>query len=99
MDTRGYVYILANRPYGTVYIGVTTDLVRRVCDHYTEIFPDSFSARFGVKLLVWYEVHPSILTAMTREKQLKKWNRNWKIRLINSVNPYWRDLFDDIGGF
>jgi len=98
MKTQGYVYMLANRRYGTIYIGVTTDLVRRVCDHQTEVFTESFTARYAVKKLVWYEVHPEITTAMTREKQLKKWERQWKIRLIDSVNPYWRDLFDDICG-
>jgi putative endonuclease len=97
MNKRGYVYILANQPYGTIYIGVTTDLVKRVCEHNQELSPDSFTARYGVKRLVWYEVHAEIKDATTREKQLKKWERKWKIRLINSVNPYWRDLFDDIG--
>ena len=99
MNKRGYVYILANQPYGTIYIGVTTDLVRRVCEHNQELVPDSFTARYGVKCLVWYEVHADIKDATTREKQLKKWERKWKIRLINSVNPYWRDLFDDMDGF
>jgi putative endonuclease len=96
MKNRGFVYIVTNEPYGTLYIGVTTDLARRIGEHCTGAFLDSFTRRYRLKKLVWYEIHADIMSAMKREKQLKKWERRWKIRLINGVNPHWRDLFDDI---
>lgn len=90
-----WVYILASRPRGTLYIGVTNDLVRRVYEH-REGFADGFTRKYGVKHLVYYELHATALAAIQREKNLKKWPRAWKIDLIVSMNPDWRDLYDDI---
>ena len=95
MDKAGYVYMLASARYGTLYIGVTSDLVRRVWQH-REALVDGFTKAHRVKRLVWFETHDGIVAAITREKQLKQWNRTWKIELIQKSNPLWRDLFDDI---
>ena len=98
MDTQSYVYILASQRYGTLYIGVTTDLVKRVWEHRNEFFSASFTGYYNVKTLVWYETHPDVVAAIKREKQLKHWRRQWKIRLISEGNPMWRDLYGDICG-
>ncbi|MGB9107423.1 MAG: GIY-YIG nuclease family protein [Telluria sp.] len=95
MDKSSYVYILASEPYGVLYIGVTSNLIKRVWEH-REGVVDGFSKQHGVKLLVWFEVHAEILEAIRREKQIKKWNRDWKVNLIQGVNPDWRDLYDEI---
>ena len=95
MDKTFYVYMLASARYGTLYIGVTLNLVKRVCEH-RESAIDGFTKKYGVKQLVWFEIHSDALAAITREKQLKKWNRDWKINLIQQENPDWRDLFEDI---
>lgn len=89
-------YILANRYRGTLYIGVTSDLWTRVRDHKNGTTP-GFSSRYGVKTLVWYEHHPTMEAAIVREKQLKFWKRDWKIALIEKMNPQWLDLHDGIG--
>jgi putative endonuclease len=89
-----YVYILASRRNGTLYIGVTDDLPKRIWIHRAELLP-GFTKRYGVKTLVWYEQHESRESAFTRERQLKKWNRAWKLRLIEQMNPAWRDLYND----
>ena len=89
------VYILASRIGGTLYIGVTNDLVRRVYEHQTGIVP-GFTKRYGVHRLVYYEQFSDIEFAIQREKRLKKWNRRWKIRLIEELNPNWDDLFPAI---
>jgi putative endonuclease len=86
------VYILASRRNGTLYIGVTSDLVKRIWEHRQE-FVEGFTKEYGVKMLVWYELHDNAESAITREKQLKKWNRSWKTRLIEEANPYWNDLY------
>ena len=95
MDKQSYVYMLASRRYGTLYVGVTSDLVRRAWQH-REKLADGFTKRYSVKILVWYEIHFDILEAIKREKQIKQWNRVWKIELIQKENPMWRDLFDEI---
>ncbi|MFC5549687.1 GIY-YIG nuclease family protein [Massilia aerilata] len=95
MDKSSYVYILASKPYGPLYIGVTSNLIRRVWEH-REGVVDGFSKQYGVKQLVWFEVHSEIIHAITREKQIKKWNRDWKVNLVQQSNPDWRDLFDEI---
>jgi putative endonuclease len=92
MDKTSYVYILASRPYGTIYIGVTSDLTRRVWQH-KEGFVAGFTRKYKVHSLVWYEVHTDIIAAITREKQIKEWPRNWKVKLIQSTNPGWLDLY------
>ena len=95
MGKSSYVYILASRPYGTLYIGVTSDLVLRIWQHRTDVIA-GFTKQYNVKQLVWYEPHTDILEAITREKQLKRWNRDWKINLIQSANPAWHDLYPRI---
>lgn len=87
-----YVYILASQPQGTLYIGVTNDLVRRVQEHRTDAV-DGFTKKYGVHTLVYFETTNSIEAAIVREKHLKKWNRAWKIELIEKENPDWHDLF------
>jgi putative endonuclease len=89
------VYILASSRNGTLYIGVTSDLVKRVWDHKGD-FVDGFSKKYAVHLLVHFEFHERMEDAILREKQIKKWNRAWKIRLIERDNPEWRDLYDDV---
>jgi len=88
-----YVYILSSNRNGTLYIGVTNDLNRRVQIHRNKLIP-GFTQRYNVIHLVYYEVFESIIAAIRREKQLKKWNREWKIQLIEKINPNWQDLFD-----
>ena len=88
-----WVYILASERNGTLYIGVTSDLAKRVWEHKNDLV-EGFSKEYGVHRLVWFESGSSIEGAIQREKQLKKWNRAWKIRLIESNNPYWNDLFE-----
>ncbi len=90
-----YVYMLASRRNGTLYVGVTSQLVQRVWQH-KEGFVDSFTEEHGVKTLVWYEQHETAESAITREKQIKKWNRAWKTNLIEAANPYWNDLYQEI---
>ena len=89
------VYVLASRKHGTLYIGVTADLMLRVSQHRAgEI--DGFTQRYGVKRLVWFEHHDSIVTAIQREKSLKKYRRDWKINLIEEANPSWEDLYESL---
>ena len=96
MRRQYYVYILASAPYGTLYVGITTrDLKRRVWEHQSD-FVKGFTQRYGVHNLVWYEVHEDPYEAITREKRIRKWNRDWKINLIQSMNPSWDDLYDQI---
>ena len=97
MRKQFYVYILASKPYGTLYVGVTSDLVKRGWQHRNEVV-DGFTKEHGVHRLVWYEVHEDVYEAITREKRIKKWNRDWKVNLIQSMNPSWDDLFDVICG-
>ncbi len=89
------VYILANKPNGTLYIGVTSNLVQRVWQHKND-FVEGFTKRYSVHRLVWHEVHESMESAISSEKALKKWNRSWKIELIERSNPTWVDLYDEI---
>ena len=90
-----YVYILASERNGTLYIGVTSDLVKRVWEHKSD-FVEGFTKQHQVHTLVWYEVHENMESAITREKQLKEWKRQWKIALIEKSNPYWNDLYPTI---
>ena len=90
-----FVYIMASRRNGTLYIGVTRDLSRRVYQHRHNSY-DGFTQKYDVKNLVYYEAYDDIQKAMVREKQMKKWNRQWKMRLIDKYNPEWEDLYKDI---
>jgi putative endonuclease len=92
-----WVYILASRPGGTLYIGVTNNLIRRTHEH-REGLVQGFTKRYGIKMLVYYEQHDTALAAIQREKNMKHWPREWKIDLIISMNPDWRDLYDEITG-
>jgi len=89
-----WVYMMTNKRHTVVYIGVTNNIERRSGEHREHFDPKSFTARYNAEKLVWYEVHSSITAAIKREKQLKKWNRPWKERLINEMNPEWKDLAD-----
>jgi len=89
------VYILANKPNGTLYTGVTSDLRNRLGEHRNGLVP-GFTKRFGICILVYYELHKSMILAIRREKQIKKWNRSWKLRLIEEQNPEWRDLGEEL---
>ena len=93
--TSFYVYLLASRRHGTLYLGMTNDLVRRVHEHKSKSVP-GFTRRYGVDRLVWFEIYDDPATAISREKELKKWRRDWKIRLIEEQNPDWRDLYETI---
>ena len=90
-----YIYILANKRRGTLYIGVTSNLMTRVYEHKNG-FVDGFTKKYGVHQLVYYEITKDTEAALTRERQLKKWNRIWKIRLIEEHNPEWADLYDSL---
>ena len=92
-----YVYILASRRDGAIYVGITSDLVKRVYEHRSKFVP-GFTSRYNITRLVWFEVHGDPLAAITREKQLKKWRRAWKIALIVKDNPEWLDLWEEICG-
>lgn len=95
-DFQPAVYILASRRYGTLYTGVTSHLMQRMHQHREGLFGD-FTANYDVKMLMWYEQHTRMETAILREKQIKKWNRQWKINMIERENPDWRDLSVDFG--
>jgi putative endonuclease len=92
-----YVYILCSKRNGTLYTGVTSDLVKRVYEHKNKLV-DSFTKKYNVNYLVWFEIHESAESALTREKQIKKWKRAWKLRLIERDNPEWNDLYESICG-
>ena len=92
MENYYYVYLLASGANGTLYVGVTNNLVRRVAEHKAHLV-EGFTADYGVTLLVWYEVHTSIEQAILREKRIKKWKRDWKITLFKELNPRWEDLY------
>ena len=90
-------YILANRKNGTLYVGVTSNLAARVFQHRNKEVA-GFTKKYGVDRLVWAELHDTMETAIAREKQIKKWNRAWKIQLIEQENPEWDDLYDGLNG-
>ena len=89
------VYLLASRPNGSLYVGVTSNLPQRIWQHRNDAV-DGFTRKYGVHLLVYFELHDDMTIAISREKQLKHWNRAWKIALIEQTNPTWRDLWPDI---
>lgn len=94
----GHVYILASRRHGTLYTGMTSDLPGRIHQHRTETF-SGFTADYGIKRLVWFETHEDIAAAIVREKRIKGWKRDWKIGLIEALNPMWDDLAVTLLGF
>ena len=91
----GYVYIVTNKKQGTLYIGVTNDLVRRIYEHKNKSVK-GFTSRYNLTQLVYYETHEELYEAISREKKLKNWHRDWKIKLIERLNPQWNDLTDEI---
>lgn len=97
MEKQPCVYLLASNRNGTLYCGVTSDLVQRIWQH-REHLADGFTKQHAVTRLVWFEQHATMESAIRREKQIKKWNRAWKLRLIDELNPSWRDLWPDITG-
>ena len=95
MTRQPCVYILTNRRNGTLYIGVTSNLSKRIWEHKTKVVK-GFTERHGLDKLVWYEMHQSMDSAIEREKLVKKWKRKWKLNTIEAVNPVWRDLYEDL---
>ena len=98
MPEFAYVYIMTNKRYGTLYVGVTSNLVKRAWEHRLGAV-DGFTKEYGLKQLVWYEQHTSMIEAITREKQIKRWHRDWKVNLVHSMNPRWADLYESILGW
>ncbi len=90
-----YVYVLASRKDGAIYIGMTNDIVRRVYEHRTKAVP-GFASKYNITRLVWFEIYEDPISAISREKELKKWKRAWKIQLIEAKNPQWNDLYESI---
>jgi putative endonuclease len=90
-----YVYILASRKDGAIYVGMTNDLVRRIYEHRTKAVR-GFTSKYNITRLVWFEIYDDPLSAISREKELKKWKRSWKIKLIEALNPQWQDLYESI---
>jgi putative endonuclease len=95
MDRQYYVYIMTNKAYGTLYVGITNDLVRRTWEHRNSLI-DGFTKEHELHDLVWFEVHDDVEEAIRREKLIKKWHRDWKVNLVQAGNPGWRDLFEEI---
>src|ERR1700758_2257733 len=95
MSKRFFVYVLANQPKGVLYVGVTSDLARRIFEHRTRAAP-GFTSKYGLLRLVYYEECASILEARAREYALKRWRRAWKFELVEKVNPSWHDLYDEL---
>ena len=95
MEKLPCVYILANKRNGTLYTGVSSDLIKRVYEHKNG-WADGFTKKYRIHHLVYFELHEDMLAAISREKQIKKWNRAWKLELIEKNNPEWRDLYEDI---
>jgi len=90
-----YVYIVCSKRNGTLYIGVTSDLIKRIYEHKNDLV-DGFTKKYGIHRLVWYETHDSAESAITREKQMRKSKRAWKLKLIEQNNPKWNDLYENI---
>ena len=96
MERQPCVYLLARASHSTFYTGVTSDLPARIWQHRTEAIK-GFTSRYGIKRLVWFEVHETMEAAILREKRIKRWARQWKYDLVNAMNPAWRDLAEDFG--
>ncbi len=96
MERGGCIYIMSNQHNTTLYVGVTSNLISRIYDHQNKVYPNSFTSRYNLNKLVYYEAFPSIVEAIEREKQLKAGSRIKKEALINSINPSWKDLSDEV---
>jgi putative endonuclease len=95
IEKRPCVYLLASQRNGTLYAGVTSDLIKRVWEHKSD-FVDGFTKKYGVHTLVWFEMHESMDSAITRERTIKGWKRRWKLELIEASNPDWQDLYEGL---
>lgn len=95
MEKHPCVYILSNQRNGTLYIGVTSNLPKRIWEHKNKVVK-GFTQKYGLDRLVWYELHESMLSAIQREKAIKFWKRNWKLKAIEMMNPDWRDLYEEV---
>ena len=95
MDKQPCVYLLANKRNGTLYAGVTSNLVKRIWEHKSHLV-EGFTKKYNLTLLVWYELHESMESAIHKEKMIKNWKRNWKIKEIEKINPEWNDLYDGV---
>ena len=95
MPSNAYVYIMASKRNGVLYIGSTTDLVKRIWEHKTHVIP-CFTSKYKIHRLVYFEIHQDYYLALSRERQMKKWERAWKIKLIQNENPQWKDLYLEI---
>ena len=95
MNRQPCVYMLASKRNGTLYTGVTSNLVKRVWEHKNHII-EGFTKKYNVTHLVWYEIHETMTSAINREKAIKNWKRAWKINIIEAINPQWRDLYDGL---
>ena len=95
MKKQPCVYLLASKRNGTLYVGVTSNLVKRVWEHKNDLV-EGFTNRYGVHFLVCYELHETLSSAITREKAIKEWKRKWKLQLIEQANPEWRDLYSEL---
>ena len=95
MPEAAYVYMMTNQPYGTLYVGVTSNLIKRGWEHRTGAV-DGFTKEYDLKRLVWYEQHLSMIEAIAREKRIKRWHRDWKVNLVQAMNPEWEDLYEKI---
>ncbi len=95
MERNPCVYIISNKPHGTLYIGVTSNLSGRIWQHKNKVCK-GFTEKYNLQYLVWYEVHNDMQSAISREKQLKNWRRDWKLELVNQFNPEWKDLYKEI---
>jgi putative endonuclease len=95
MERQPCVYLLASKRNGTLYTGVTSNLLKRIWEHKNNLV-ESFTSKYGVHTLVWYEVHDTMETAIQREKTIKNWKRAWKMKVIEEMNPEWRDLYPDL---
>ena len=96
MEKSFFVYMLASKPRGTLYVGVTSNLPKRIWEHREKVF-EGFTKQYDVTRLVWFEPHDEAQYAIAREKRLKRWNRDWKFALIEKTNPLWRDLYEELG--
>ena len=95
MERHYFVYILTNKAYGTLYVGITNDLVRRAWEHRND-FVEGFTRAHQLHRLVWYQAHEDVREAIAQEKRIKKWHRDWKVNLIQAKNPAWNDLYEEI---